>query len=59
MLKIFSTSSNADLAADELNKMLEEWKRDFGNNSVEIINFKISSNVNGWMLVVHYNILRF
>jgi hypothetical protein len=59
MIKVFSTSVNAEIAADELNKMLEEWKRGFGNNNIEIIDFKITSNVNGWMLAVMYKILRF
>jgi hypothetical protein len=59
MIKVFSTSLNADSAAQDLNNMLEDWKRDFGNNSVEIIDFKVTSNQMGWMLVVHYKILRF
>jgi hypothetical protein len=59
MIKVFSTSVNADLAAQELNSMLEEWKKDFGNNGLEITDFKITSNNMGWMLVVYYRILRF
>ena len=59
MIKVFSTSVNADLAAQELNSMLEEWKKGFGNNSIEITDFKITSNNMGWMLVVYYKILRF
>jgi hypothetical protein len=59
MIKVFSTSVNADLAAQELNSMLDEWKKGFGNNSIEITDFKITSNNMGWMLVVYYKILRF
>lgn len=60
MIKVFGTSSRiAENAALELNLQFEEWKKSFGNNSIEITSFFTTSNSNGWLLTVQYNILRF
>jgi hypothetical protein len=60
MIKIFGSSSVvAENAANELNQQIEDWKKSFGNNSIDIINSHMVANNNGWILTVHYNILRY
>lgn len=59
MIKIFGTSLGPELAAEDLNKKFELWKKSFGNNSIDILDFKINSNSNGWILIINYNISRF
>lgn len=59
MIKIFGSSFEPELAAEDLNKKFENWKKSFGNNSIEILDFKINSNQSGWILIIKYNILRF
>lgn len=59
MIKIFGTSQGPELAAEDLNQKFENWKKSFGNNSIEILDFKINSNESGWILVIKYNVLRF
>ena len=59
MIKVFSTGEGGSKAADILNEQFENWKKSFGNNSIEIINFHTNSSKWGWMLTIHYKIVRF
>ena len=59
MIQVFSTGRGGSEAASYLNEQLEEWKKGFGNNSIEIISFHTTSNKWGFMLTIHYKVIRF
>lgn len=59
MIKVFSTGESASKAADILNEQFENWKKSFGTNNIEIINFHTTSSKWGWMLTIHYKIIGF
>jgi len=59
MIQVFSTGQIGDAAASSLNEKFEEWKKGFGNNSIEIINFHTTSSKWGFMLTIHYKVIRF
>ena len=59
MIKVFSTGRGGSEAADILNEQFENWKKEFGTNSIEIINFHTTSSQWGWRLTIHYKIIGF
>ena len=59
MIVVFTTASTAQNAGEDLTTQFEEWKKSLGHECIEIINFHTNSNNFGWMLTIHYKILRY
>lgn len=58
MIKVFTTGKNPEDAGNYLTNKFEEWLKTFEPNTIEIINLHSNSNKFGWMLTVHYKIIR-
>jgi len=58
MIKIFTTNNPPQFAGDDLEKQFKKWKKKFESNTIEILNIHSNSNSYGWMMIVHYKIIK-
>ena len=58
MIKIFTTSMNPVSAGHDLEKQFNSWSKEFEPNTIEILNIHSNSNSYGWMMIVHYKIVK-
>lgn len=59
MIIVFTTGMSANEAGQDLTKQFEDWKNSLNHECIEIINLHTTSNNFGWMLTVHYKVLRY
>lgn len=59
MIIVFTSEASAKNAGKDLTKQFEEWKKSLTHECIEIIDIHTSSNQLGWMLTIHYKILRY
>tara|TARA_R110000772_G_scaffold55013_1_gene125550 strand:+ start:302 stop:478 length:177 start_codon:yes stop_codon:yes gene_type:complete len=58
MIKIFTSSSDANNAGRVLQEKFDKWKTDMEPNGVEILDVNSNSNQYGWMMIITYKIIR-
>jgi len=58
MIKVFTSGKDSNNAGEDLTSQFEEWKNSFSPNRIEIKGVHTNSNKFGWMLTIHYEIVR-
>lgn len=59
MIVVFTTGLSAEEAGQDLTRQFDDWKLSLDHECIEIISLHTTSNTNGWMLTIHYKILRY
>ena len=58
MIKIFTSNMDPIGVDGDLEKQFNSWKKEFEPNTIEILNIHSNSNSYGWMMIIHYKIIR-
>lgn len=58
MIKVFTTGKVPETAGDDLTNKFQEWVKTFEPNTIEVLAIDSNSNKFGWMLTIHYKIIR-
>ena len=58
MIKIFTSSSDANNAGRVLQEKFDKWKTDIGPDDIEILDVNSNSNQYGWMMIITYKIIK-
>lgn len=58
MIKVFTSNKDPNAAGDDFTDQFKSWKKEFSPNTIEILNIHSNSNKYGWMMIIHYKIIR-